>query len=247
MPDDTIKGGHTIINLYIHTMAITRTQAKKIKFSEEDEDEVGEIPQPVLEPVVLEEEDEGDDSSSDSDEAPEEESTNKSKQAVLETEKQLREQIVQQRASEREKRRELDLRYAAQQQQRKAEQEKLAKEQDQQQQQQQQQDKQEIPDYLPDDLLDDITSGKIQQKQKQNSLPKGKHVRLDVEEDKRLQLIAKLKQIKQSKSKAVEKAKGVFVKVDQNQGRIGKVVPKAEKKIVGSRDKWLKRKSLNRK
>lgn len=230
-------------------MAITRTQAKKIKFTDEDDDDVIEITQPVLEPVVVissssaEEEREDEEESESDDEAPEEESTSKSKQAILDTEKQKREQLVKEKAAQREKRRELDSRYAAQQQQRKAEQEEKER-----QQHQEQQKYQEIPDYLPDDILEDITSGILQQNQEEsNTVKKGKHIRLDLEEDKKLKLITKLKEIKQRKSMAIEKAKGVFVKVQLNQNKVGKVVPKAEKKIVGSRDKWLKRKSLNRK
>lgn len=166
-------------------------------------------------------------SESDSDEAPEEESTSTAKSAVINEQKRqnaLRRQVME-------------------------EQKHLRRLQDQHNKQQQelkrsrsQKEKQiELPEFLPDDIMTDIqTLGDSNE----STEKKNTYRKFDDEIDIRALKIEKLKALKQARSTAVQKGP---VRVQVHTTINKKQVPMAERKIVGSRDKWLHRKSLNRK
>ncbi|EGW31210.1 uncharacterized protein SPAPADRAFT_56102 [Spathaspora passalidarum NRRL Y-27907] len=212
-------------------MAVTRSQdkAKKIVFEDnEDEEESVEIEaRQEEEDKEPESEEESESESESDDEAPEEESTNKTKQEVLAQQKKREQEQKAQKNAERERRRQLDLRNKQQQESKKAT--KIEEE--------------ALPDLLPDDIMDILSTPEPEETQ---SKIKGKHIRLDeVELDKKKEIEDKLRKIKLQKKMALKKGP-VHVQV-QKFGKKSEVVPKSENKIIASRDKWLKRKSVNRK
>lgn len=182
--------------------------------------------------------DSDDGSGSDSDEAPEEESTSQAKQALLQREAQLKQKEAETKRIEREKRKQQDLYNQQQQQQKKLKQlqrEQLEKSQ-----------QPELPDLLPEDILRSLSSGEDSKLTPSVS----KHTRLDDNDDsewttdlKKQVKLEKLKQLKASNKASIKKGP-VHVKVLAN-NKLGKVPPKSDK-ILHTRDKWLKRKSLNK-
>lgn len=158
------------------------------------------------------------DEEDDSDEAPEEELINKSKQQILANENHLETLEKARQQAEKDKRRRQDL-YNQQQQQNKR---KLQKP---------QVHEQDVPDILPDDII-----------QARNNaitpISKPQHKQLDDPELSRQLKLAKLAHLR---SETSIKKGPVHVVVSKSV----RGVPKAEK-ITSSRDKWLNRKSLKR-
>ncbi|RLV91014.1 hypothetical protein JA1_004190 [Spathaspora sp. JA1] len=214
-------------------MAVTRSQdkAKKIVFEDNDEDEQELTAQDHVNTKQSEDEDselESEEDEDSDDEAPEEESTRKTEQDILNQQKKKEQQVIAEKKAERERRRQLDLRNQQQKQQSKKVQSL---------------EEQALPDLLPDDIMDILSTPEPQTPQ---SKIKGKHIRLDdVEVDRKKEIEDKLRKIKLQKKLAVKKGP-VHVQV-HNFGNKATVVPKSESKIIASKDKWLKRKSVNRK
>jgi U3 small nucleolar RNA-associated protein 16 len=219
--------------------ASTRKDAVKIKFNEDGENPEGEFHtadegedsgEPSKE-IAEDEEDEDDEDSqgndsesdSDSDDAPEEESTAGARKEVLKKQQEQIEIQQEKKKAEREKRKRQD-EYNKQQKQSKKP--KV--------------DVEQLPEFLPEELIESLET-------EEHQTPKNTHIRLDIEDEKELRRQAKLEKlanIKKLKSASV-KMGPVNVKVQSFNSK--KTVPKAESKIVNSREKWLKRKSLNKK
>ncbi|RCK55137.1 hypothetical protein Cantr_04831 [Candida viswanathii] len=208
-------------------MVVTRSQSHPIrkKFTDDDfiDDEI--VPREEAE----EEEEEEEEESDDDDDAPEEESTSRAKEDALVKEKQRQEEEAELERQRKERRRGLDLRNKQQQEEKKKS--NLKKQ------------PIELPEFLPDDIESIM---KQQGSDAVVSVPQSKHIRLDedVKADRKAILEEKLRLLKQKKKTAVKKGP-VFVKVQANTNK--KVVPKSESKIVKNRDKWLHRKSIDRK
>lgn len=176
-----------------------------------------EVPAEVLEPTVLTKDESELDD--DSDEAPEEESVTQAKQQLIDREKAVKEAETEKRRVEREKRRQQDLYNKQQQEQKKT---KVVES--------------EIPDLLPTDVIE---AAQQQDEEKEENKPVHKKVEeFDLELKKQIQL----EKLKKLKTKASIKKGPVHVKVL----KVNKGVPKSESKI-NSKDKWLKRKALNKK
>lgn len=221
-------------------MARTRNQlkaAKKITFDEDEDsfenNDIIEVPDDGNDKQEGKNVSESD-SESDSDEAPEEESTSKAKQDLLLRDAQRKEAEAEKRRIEREKRKQQDL-YNKQQQEEK----KLRQEQ-----RQREEKHLELPELLPEDILNAVSEPTVTQESK----PVSKHIRLDdielTKDIKKQMKLEKLKQLKAS-NKATVKKGPVRVQVLSN-SKLDRVPPKTDK-IFNSRDKWLKRKSLNKK
>ncbi|CAI5758493.1 unnamed protein product [Candida verbasci] len=218
-------------------MVLTRSQAhelrkpKKIKFDGDEDDiiekelsvdDVEENEKEDEEKENAEEEDEEDD---DSDEAPEMESTSKSKNEIIAREREAELQQQELKRLEKEKRKSLDKRNKQQQE--------LKRKQ-----------KQELPEFLPDNIESIINADNVKEESEEDVVvvPKNKHFKLD--DDRLSKLEEKLRQIKQDKKKAQIIRKGpVHVAVLDKKP----LVPKSEYKILKNKDKWLNRKSINRK
>ncbi|ABN64854.2 predicted protein [Scheffersomyces stipitis CBS 6054] len=202
----------------------------KIKFSEAD-NSLNEVEYHTAE--ENEEEEEESSSEDSDDDAPEEESLSTAKQDIINKQKKQKELEAQRRKEERERRRELDLKNKEQKSKKKER-------------EQPQQEENELPDFLPDDLIEAIENDGLLAAHTQS-----KHLKVqDFEEMDQKLLRQKIKQeklraIKLSKKLSVNKGP-VQVKV-QSFNSNKKLVPKSESRIVKSKDKWLKRKSLNRK
>lgn len=165
------------------------------------------------------------------DEAPEEESTAAAKDAVLQKARIEQEIILEAKQAQREKRRKLAERNNLQQEM------KREKHQD------AQKVSNQLPDFLPDDLVQEF---KNQSTQISNLHLKVRE--LDIMEQKaaRQRLMEeKLSKIKDRKSMAVQKGP-IKVKV-QSFGDELRKVPMADPKVIRLREKWLQRRSLNRK
>ncbi|KAK6460160.1 U3 snoRNA associated-domain-containing protein [Scheffersomyces coipomensis] len=234
---------------------VTRSQVKsdrkptKIKFSDEGnslndieyhtaEEEVADVDEEEDDEDEddIEEDSEEEDEDSD-DEAPEEESTKVSEKQIEAKIKKQKEADALSKKAERERRKQLDLKYKEQQESKrqKIEESKPASSHIEQ---------EELPDFLPEELLETVNNQPI--------IPNGKHLRIrDFEEiDEKLirqQLMKdKLQKIKLAGKTSMVKGP-VHVKVQSFGSTKNKLVPKSESKILKSRDKWLKRKSLNKK
>lgn len=204
---------------------------KKIKFNDDDTINESEY-NTAEENETINDEPNGSESSasdSDSDEAPEEESTSTAKSAIIDEQKRqkaLRRQVME-------------------------EQKHLRRLQDQHNKQQQelkrsrsQKEKQiELPEFLPDDIMTDIQTLGVAHNN-ESTEKKNTYKKFDDELDIRALKIEKLKALRKARSMAVQKGP---VRVQVHTTINKKQVPMAERKIVGSRDKWLHRKSLNRK
>ncbi|KAG7194272.1 uncharacterized protein KQ657_004999 [Scheffersomyces spartinae] len=233
---------------------VTTRSGKKLKFNEDGElspsedyhtaDEVPSQSEALGEEQVSESEsNSGSDSDSDSDDAPEEESTTGARKAVV-----LKQRAEAQRAQdlknkEKEKRRQIDLRNKEQQEL------KRAKEQSQVQETQtlEQYHGQALPDYLPEDMFDSLHDEEVGQDHVTKPKTKGTHKKFsdDLKEMKRQLKMEKLKKLRMAKHETVRKGP-VHVQVASFGGK-SKTVPKLEVKILDTREKWLKRKSVNRK
>lgn len=209
----------------------------KIKFLDEEDVTIdGEYftadEEAIGQDTILEEEEEDDDSDSDSDsdDAPEEESTTTTKQSILNKQKQQFQLEQEQKRIEREKRRKLDLQNKEQQDSKKSK---------------KQQKIEELPEFLPTDILE---SDNEEEANKKIETVKPKHYKLsdldEIEARKQLK-IQKLKDLKNKKTTLVKKGP-VSVQV-QSFNSNKKVVPKAENKVLDTREQWLQRKSLRRK
>ena len=212
-------------------MVLTRSQAHQPimkKFTDDDfSDEENINPLSPVQPEDIHLSEEADDSDSDSDDAPEEESTSKARSEILLEQKKLQQAEAELKKQEREKRKALDLRNTQQQQLKKSRQSPF-----------------ELPEFLPDDVASIIN----QPAKALESNLKPRHIRLDDIEpspklDKKTLLEEKLRLLKAKKNVALKKGP-VHVKI---QSFNSKVVPRSESKIVKNRDKWLHRKSVNRK
>lgn len=207
-------------------MVVTRSQSKPIKKTFTDDDFIDEeiVPQEQeVEEKEDEEEEEEEESDESDDEAPEEESTSKAREDILLKEKQRQDEEAELEKQRKERRKALDLRNKQQQELKKSKQKKPI----------------ELPEFLPDDIESIMNQSQVPE-------VKAKHIRLDedIKPDRKSILEEKLRQLKQKKKVAVKKGP-VYVKVQGNMNK--KVVPKSESKIIKNRDKWLNRKSINRK
>lgn len=223
-------------------MVLTRRQtATKVTFPEEEDDETSinlQAEEGSEESEQEQPKEDESDSDSDSDEAPEEESTGAAKSEILEKEKQRKELEQEKKRIEREKRRQQDA-YNQQQQQLKRENEEKARAKESQQQQQQQDN---LPELLPSDIIEAANNTSLS---KDKNIT-GKHTILedmDLTMKKQIKL-ERLKQLKRLNKPEVKKGP-VLVKVLNTHNK--NKVPKSESKIIGAKDKWLKRKSLNKK
>lgn len=231
-------------------MAITRSKLnsvergtktpKKIKFLDNDADindneyHTAEEAEGSNEPTDLHEESESDsnsDSDSDSDEAPEEESTSGVRDEILA--KQKLEQKLEQdlKRREKEKRRQQNIHN---QQQKLAKKSKVHEEKD-------------LPEFLPDNIFESIDD----EETNEEPVITSKHLKL--QDFEKLDEISIRKQMKEAKLKEIKKNKKLSIKkgpvhVKVQQFNLDKkVVPKFENKVVNTRNKWLKRKSLGKK
>lgn len=193
----------------------------------EDQDGLGE-----LEEELGEEEEEDDDD--DSDEAPEEESTSAAKERLIAKQKREQQRQAELAKQAKERRKLQNERFKQQQLEKK--QKELEKKQT--------EVDQELPEFLPDDI-----ESILHNDQNQSSLQvKPKHIRLDVPGAhllKKQQIEQKLRDLKKNKLSGVKKGP-VYVKT-QTFGAAVKVVPRSESKILKNKQKWLHRKSVNRK
>lgn len=205
---------------------VTRQASKKIKYTDDGELPDGHEPAPAEAPTAESEES---DSDSDSDEAPEEESISASKAKTLNQQKEQKRLEQERRKQEKQKRKEQDLVYQQQQQEKKKRLDELMA-------------SKELPDLLPDELLQAV--------EKTPQEPQGKHMRSeDLEEEyaemRKKAKLEKLKQLKQQRTLAIKKGP-VHVQVQQF-GQSKKIVPRADPKVVESKNSWLNRDSLRRK
>lgn len=200
---------------------------KKIVFLEDGENPEGEFHTADEDSIINNQDDEQDSepSDDDSDEAPEEESTSISKKTIIQKQEEAKKLLQEEKRIQREKRKQLQEHNQQQQELKKIKLKSSIPE--------------ELPDYLPEDILESYHQ-EIEEK------PQNTHIRLDVEDEKELKRQAKLKKLadlKKSKNIAINKGP-VYVQVQSITNK--KVVPRAETKVINSREKWLKRKSLNK-
>ncbi|CUM56225.1 uncharacterized protein AC631_03651 [Debaryomyces fabryi] len=205
---------------------------KKIKFLDNDA-EVNDIEYHTAEeeePNQSADSDESD-SGSDSDEAPEEESTTGIKNEIIAKQKEDLKKQQELKKLEKERRRQQTL-YNQQQQQLK----KNKKQED------------ELPEFLPEDIFESISDNEAEDSE---PIIPSKHLKL--QDFEKLDEMEIRRQIKQSKLKDLKKSKKLSIKkgpvhVKVQQFNLDKkVVPKFENKVVNTRNKWLKRKSLGKK
>lgn len=174
-----------------------------------------------------------DEEDNDDDEAPEEESISAARKVVYENKRKAEEVIAKEKQAKREKRRQLAEHNTLQQQAKREKKSVKAS------------TAESLPDLLPDDLLQELGSSAF------DTPAPNKHLRVrDLDERdqralKQKRIEEKLAKIKSLKNTAVKKGP-INVRVHKS-GDKHKAVPRAESKIVNSRDQWLKRKSLNRK
>lgn len=209
---------------------------KKIKFDDDDDDDES-IPNEVEEIQdqndigEIEEDSEDDLEDEDSDEAPEEESTSAAKEQLIAKQKQEQQRQAELAKEAKERRKLQNERFKQQQLEKK--QREMAK---------QQSTVQELPEFLPDDIASILEKPQLELE------IKAKHIRLDDPSFhllKKQQIEQKLRELKRSKVKGVKKGP-VYVKT-QTFGAPVKVVPRSEGKILKNKQKWLLRKSINRK
>lgn len=191
------------------------TRSKKIKFDDEP-NQSGEYFTAEDEGSGHSEEEESEEESdSDSDDAPEEESTATTKKAILQQQAKQQQIKQEQKKLEKEKRRQLDHHNKQQQDVKKQ--------------------NNPLPDYLPEDLLNDDDESEVDEP------------RAIVNNDaqiKKANVLNIKKQLDKLKEKLVTKGP---VQVQVYKVNKHKTVPKSEAKIVTTRDQWLQRKSVRRK
>lgn len=166
---------------------------------------------------------------SDSDDAPEEESISTSKQASVQKQKEQQKLEQELRKQEKEKRKQKDLQYQKQQQEKRDRIKELTS-------------ATELPDLLPDDVLESDDEDEI--------IVAGKHMRAEDLEKEHLEMrkkmkLEKLRQLKEQRTQAVKRGP-VLVKV-QSFNPNKKQVPRAEQSVLDSKSSWLMRASLGKK
>ncbi|CAK7913338.1 bud site selection protein 21 [[Candida] anglica] len=221
-------------------MVVTRSSGvpKKIKFSDEDvTKDVEYHTADENEQKASEDESEDEESESD-DEAPEEESTSSAKISMLKQQKEKARLEQEQKKAEKERRRKQDNLHAEQQRIKKQNEASTPA---------------ALPEYLPEDIFDAIENDS-EEEELSVAQQQAKHLKLeDFEELDKKELAKQLKEEKlrrlKLQKKLIVKKGPVHVKVASSAIRQvnKKLVPKAESKIVNSRNKWLKRKSLGKK
>lgn len=170
------------------------------------------------------------DSDSDSDEAPEEESTSGIRNEILAKQKEDLKSQQELKKLEKERRRQQNV-YNQQQQLL-----KKNKKQD------------ELPEYLPEDIFESISDNEAGESE---PIIPAKHLKL--QDFEKLDEMEIRKKIKESKLKELKKSKKLSIKKGPVHVKVQlfnldkKVVPKFENKVVNTRNKWLKRKSLGKK
>lgn len=170
------------------------------------------------------------DSDSDSDEAPEEESTSGIRNEILAKQKEDLKSQQELKKLEKERRRQQNV-YNQQQQLL-----KKNKKQD------------ELPEYLPEDIFESISDNEAGESE---PIKPAKHLKL--QDFEKLDEMEIRKKIKESKLKELKKSKKLSIKKGPVHVKVQlfnldkKVVPKFENKVVNTRNKWLKRKSLGKK
>lgn len=206
----------------------TKATPKKIVFLEDGENPEGEFLTADEDSMINDQQSEEDieeDSDEDSDDAPEEESTSTIKKTILQKQEEAKKIKQEEKRIQREKRKQQQEHNAQQQELKKIKIKTSIPD--------------ELPDYLPEDLLESYTQ-EVEEK------PKNTHIRLDIADEKEARRQAKLQKLanlKKSKKFAINKGP-VHVQVQSITNK--KAVPKAEAKVINSREKWLKRKSLNK-
>lgn len=208
----------------------TVTKARKIKFLEDGElPEDAEVVTVNTRESTREPEEQQEESGSDSDDAPEEESISTSKEASIQKRKADEKLQQELRKQEKEKRKQKDLQFQKQQQAKRQRIQVLAS-------------ASELPDLLPDEVLES--------EDEEDAPSIAKHMRAhDLEKEhaemtKRMKL-EKLRQLMQQKTQALKKGP-VLVQVntfDPSKKR----VPRAEPSILASKNSWLQRESLGKK
>ncbi|CAH2353595.1 bud site selection protein 21 [[Candida] railenensis] len=229
------------------SISVDAPKPKKIKFSDDSFNDTEFLTADEAGEKIKDDEVEGEgeysdsDSDSDSDEAPEEESTSQAKELIIKRQKEQKELELVQKREEKERRRKQDLLHSEQQKLKKQEQETKAED-------------GELPDFLPEDIFDSIDQEEEQDDEDIEQSTKGKHLKLSDFEDMDKRELAKqikeekLRQLKLKKRLSIKKGP-VHVNVTSAAARQinKKLVPVAESKVVNSRSKWLKRKSLGKK
>lgn len=206
---------------------------KKMKFLDNDAD-VNDIEYHTAEEDELNQsagsQDSDSDSDSDSDEAPEEESTSGIRNEILAKQKEDLKSQQELKKLEKERRRQQNV-YNQQQQLL-----KKNKKQD------------ELPEYLPEDIFESISDNEAGESE---PIIPAKHLKL--QDFEKLDEMEIRKKIKESKLKELKKSKKLSIKKGPVHVKVQlfnldkKVVPKFENKVVNTRNKWLKRKSLGKK
>lgn len=225
------------------SISVDVPKPKKIKFLDDSFNDTEFLTADEVDEKIKDDHDEGEDLDLDldSDEAPEEESTSQAKELIIKRQKEQKEQELLQKREEKERRRKQDLLHSEQQRLKKQEQETKA-------------GAAALPDYLPEDIFDSIDQEEEQDDEDLEQTTKGKHLKLSDFEDMDKRELAKqikeekLRQLKLKKKLLIKKGP-VHVNVTSAAARQinKKLVPVAESKIVNSRSKWLKRKSLGKK
>lgn len=207
---------------------------KKMKFLDNDAD-VNDMEYHTAEEDELNQsagsQDSDSDSDSDSDEAPEEESTSGIRNEILAKQKEDLKSQQELKKLEKERRRQQNV-YNQQQQ--------LLKK------NKKQEDK--LPEYLPEDIFESISDNETGESE---PIIPSKHLKL--QDFEKLDEMEIRKKIKESKLKELKKSKKLSIKKGPVHVKVQlfnldkKVVPKFENKVVNTRNKWLKRKSLGKK
>ncbi|CDK29909.1 unnamed protein product [Kuraishia capsulata CBS 1993] len=174
------------------------------------------------------------------DEAPEEENLGTSKEAVTRQENEKRRLQEEKQRIERQKRREAQQKFEKQQLEKRTRSEAKGHKYE------------DLPDILPDDVLAAVS----ETEDKSEPFSARSHVRYDDLDKETLKEVSKQMKVQKLRmarkaTKSSEKKGPVTVKVLEKIRKISNsttvlTVPKAESRVVSSKDRWLKRKSLGK-
>ncbi|CUM64693.1 uncharacterized protein PRCAT00002302001 [Priceomyces carsonii] len=205
----------------------TQSSPKKIKFSEDDFEEN----ETHINTIAVSKDPESDVISEDSDEAPEEESTTTTREQVIAKQKEESQRQTELKQLEKEKRRKRDEQYRQQQE------EKKKKEQEK---------SEALPQFLPDDVFETLNDSIASDQERKMHLTLSDFEKLDQKLLNSQLKEEKLRKIRNSKKQSIKKGPvNVAVHSFNTSGKIK--VPPAESKVTNSKNKWLKRKALNKK
>lgn len=204
---------------------------KKIKFLDDGEADIPlENPEKESTPEETSESEPDSESDSDSDDAPEEESMSSGKAQVEKQQQEKARLDKERKQKEKEQRKERDAIFQKQQKEKRERLKQLT-------------NSKELPDYLPEELIES-------EEEDFKSLPQGKHVRSEelekeYEQMKKKLKAEKLKKLKEQRSQAIKKGP-VHVQVSRFETNKNSA-PKADPRILETKESWLHRKSLRRK